>query len=134
MTFSQLSPAAKAVVVGRLHQLFQARHPETVPGRNGKGRGKAVNQVYNFGLEVGPKIGLSWRYVYLLSRWHKVLGDDVMQSLVGTTLDNSKHIEALLDLPTSEAREAYIRTRGNKLRKQEQHDLTQITKQMETIL
>jgi len=94
---ADLSPAERALHIGRRKQIYERAHPETVHGavgRGGKSR-KLCDTKERFTKDTAKKTGQSERKVQLDAARAKL---DVLADIVGTSLDKGAEIDALAKL------------------------------------
>jgi N6-adenosine-specific RNA methylase IME4/ParB-like chromosome segregation protein Spo0J len=106
---AELSPAERAMHVGRRKELYEKLHPETKPTKaGGPGRAKALvanvgdDIAERFTKEAAKRTGKSERTIQReAERANKVT---VLTDIVGTSLDEGDELDALAKLPEAEQR------------------------------
>jgi ParB/RepB/Spo0J family partition protein len=111
---ADLTPAERALYIGRRKELYEKLHPETKHGARGRGRSKKSRQVGNsnnrFTKETAKLAGQSERKVQRdAARAKKV---KVLADIAGTSLDKGDEIDALAKLPAQEQEALAVRAKS----------------------
>lgn len=106
---ADLSPAERALHVGRRKELYEKLHPETKHGATGR-RGKKDAKFASFTETTAKATGQSKRKIALdATRARQVV---VLADIVGTALDQGDELDALAKLPASEQRKLAARAKA----------------------
>jgi N6-adenosine-specific RNA methylase IME4 len=101
---ADLSPAERALHVGRRKELYEALHPETkqgkAPGKAGGGKKAKPANLATFAKETAGKTGQSRRNIERDATRAKQV--EVLGRIVGTCLDKGDEIDALAGLPVDQ--------------------------------
>jgi len=111
---ADLSPAERALHVGKRKELYEKLHPETKRGAVGRGRNRVANVgdsiVERFTKEAAKRTGKSERTVQReAERASKVA---VLSDIVRTSLDEGDELDALAKLPEAEQRKLARRAKA----------------------
>jgi hypothetical protein len=105
---AELTPAERAMHVGKRKELYEKLHPETKPTKTGgPGRAKTRRKVCDdtadrFTKDAAKKTGKSERAIQLdAARANKIV---VLSDVAGTSLDTGEELDALAKLPEAEQR------------------------------
>jgi hypothetical protein len=115
---AELSPAERAVHIGKRKELYEKIHPETkkggAPGNAGGGKKAKTAKLATFARDTATKTGLSQRSVERDGTRAKQVV--LLSEIAQTSLDKGAEIDALAKLPESEQRKlAEAATRGDKI-------------------
>jgi ParB-like chromosome segregation protein Spo0J len=103
---ADLSPAERALHVGRRKELYEALYPETkqgkAPGKAGGGKKAKPAKLATFAKETAGKTGQSRRNIERDATRAKQV--EVLDQIVGTCLDKGDEIDALAKLPEADQR------------------------------
>jgi N6-adenosine-specific RNA methylase IME4/ParB-like chromosome segregation protein Spo0J len=111
---ADLSPAERALHVGRRKELYEALHPETkqgkAPGKAGGGKKAKPANLATFAKETAGKTGQSRRNIERDATRAKQV--EVLGQIVGTCLDKGDEIDALAGLPPDRQQALAGRAKG----------------------
>ena len=106
---AELTPAERALHVGRRKELYEKLHPETKHGAAGRGRNRDAN-LASFTETTAKATGESKRKIARdATRDKRVV---VLPDIVGTSLDQGDELDALAKLPEAEQRKLAKRVRA----------------------
>lgn len=112
---NEYSPAERAIAIARRKLIYEELHPETKPtSEGGEGRHKATRRQAGdesvperFTKSTAEATGKSERAVQRDAQRGEVVGADILQRVIGTSLDKGEEIDALAKL-SPEKREEVI--------------------------
>jgi uncharacterized ParB-like nuclease family protein len=108
---ADLSPAERALHIGKRKELYEKVHPQTKHGAVGRG-GKSSQNENSFVADVAEKTGKGRSTVARdVTRANKVV---VLPDIIGTSLDEGSEIDALGKLPEGEQRKLAKRAKAGK--------------------